>query len=370
MIIKIFNIYSSNKYAQINIIDPEASATAEVLYEVAEKLIPSNNFSTTTLSLNEHYKILLPKKKYHNYKKINAENMFKLEDSVDYKKQKEIGAGKYIYHNCMLTKAKYENLYAREFVEYYLNLGVDKFYFGDDDPEEIENLFDVLDDYVKKGIVDIDYIFHLNITHHDWYEYTFSAIKSRCKWILLFDVDEFLEFTDKNMTIKTYLDMPIFDKCDVIKIYWKIYDDNNLLYYDNRPVNERFTHVRQHNKYEIFMKSIMRGKDYGVNLFSKEKTAHTPSVLVTEQCDAEGNFERLSRGMMGTPKFKLCYLKHFTCKTAEEYAIKLIRGIHQSRKYNLDDKIKYFKVTNDLTEEKLKIIEKIIGRNFPNYHNK
>ena len=39
------------------------------------------------------------------------------------------------------------------------------FYFGDDNPENIENLSDVLDDYIKKGIVDIEYVFKRNLTH-------------------------------------------------------------------------------------------------------------------------------------------------------------------------------------------------------------
>ena len=38
------------------------------------------------------------------------------------------------------------------------------------------------------------------------------------------------------MTLKTYLEMPIFDKCDVIRIHWIIYDDNDLVYYDNRTL--------------------------------------------------------------------------------------------------------------------------------------
>ena len=37
---------------------------------------------------------------------------------------KETGKEKYIYYSCMISIAKHENLYVREFVEYYLKLGV------------------------------------------------------------------------------------------------------------------------------------------------------------------------------------------------------------------------------------------------------
>ena len=343
--------------------------TTFLKYRSNETTGNSNSLDESSLPLNEHYKILLPKKKIHNYKHDkDKKQLFKLEDSIDYKKIKESKNGTHIYHNCMLTKAKYENLYAREFVEYYLRLGIDKFYFGDDNEEDIEDLSDVLDDYIKQGIVDIDHINYMNISHHEWYEYAFDAIKLRCKWIFLFDADEFLEFTDKNMTIKTYLDMPIFNKCDVIRIHWLMYDDNNLLYYDKRPLNERFNHSLPHNSHNIYHKPVMRGKDYGVVLFMEERTAHQPSRLVTEQCDAVGNFERLGRGIMGSPKFKYCYIKHFSCKTAEEYAIKMLRGIEQSQKYDYEKRLDYFKVMNELSEEKLNLIENIVNRTFPKYH--
>ena len=58
----------------------------------------------TKLSKYEHYKILLPKKKHHIIKKINPNEKnkyFKLEESVDYKKIKEKGNNKYIYHTCV-----------------------------------------------------------------------------------------------------------------------------------------------------------------------------------------------------------------------------------------------------------------------------
>ena len=124
------------------------------------------NLDPQSLPLNEHYKLLLPKPKNHKFEEVSPEerfNLFKLENSVDYKKMKEAGNNNYIYFSCVLSKAKHENLYAREFVEYYLKLGVEKFYFGDDDEENVENLSDVLDDYIKKGIVDIDFIFKKNL---------------------------------------------------------------------------------------------------------------------------------------------------------------------------------------------------------------
>ena len=71
-------------------------------------------------------------------------------------------------------------MYAIDYIEYYLSLGVEKFYFGDDNPEGFENLGDALDDYIKKGIVEIEYIRHLNIVHHIFVQQVFDNIKFRC----------------------------------------------------------------------------------------------------------------------------------------------------------------------------------------------
>ena len=334
---------------------------------------PKENLDPQSLPLNEHYRLLLPKPKNHKFEEVSPEerfNLFKLENSVDYKKMKEAGNNNYIYFSCVLSKVKHENLYVREFVEYYLKLGVEKFYFGDDDEENVENLSDVLDDYIKKGIVDIDFIFKKNLTHYDFYEYSFRALKSRCKWILNYDIDEYLEFTDKNMNLKSYLEMPEFNKCDVVRIHWVIYTDNDLVYYDNRTLNERFTKGLPNDDQNIFHKSIVRGKDYGGPIFTKKSGHHQPDQLVKAQCDALGNIEPVGNGLMTRPKFKYCYLKHFSLKTAEELALKFVKGSHQNTRIMgyINSLMDRFAKINKLTEEKLNLIENISNITFPKYH--
>ena len=279
---------------------------------------------------------------------------------------KETGKEKYIYYACVIATAKHENLYVREFIEYYLKLGVEKFYFGDDVPEGIENLSDVLNDYIQKGIVDIEYIYSRRFSITQFVDYAFKNVKFRCRWFFIYDLDEYLKFTNKTMTFKDYLENPIFDKCDVIRIHWMIYDDNNLVYYDDRPLNGRFTHGRPHDKANIYFKSIIRGKDYGPKVFTI--SIHQPDQFVKNQCDALGNFETVNHRIKTYHKFKLCYIKHFKYRTAEEFALKMLRGRHKSTKFNFDKYIKIYFETNKFTIEKLKVIEHILNRTFPRYH--
>ena len=67
------------------------------------------------------------------------------------------------------------------------------------------------------------------------------------------DMDEYLYIV--NNTLKRYLNSKIFDKCDFIKIHWANAKDNDLLYYDKRPLFQRFkkTYIKS-----IYIKSTQR----------------------------------------------------------------------------------------------------------------
>ena len=62
----------------------------------------------------------------------------------------------------------------------------------------------------------------------------------RYDWISFFDFDEFLELKN-NQSIKDFLKDIKFKKCDNIKINWVIFSDNNLVHYDNRKIQKRFS---------------------------------------------------------------------------------------------------------------------------------
>ena len=55
----------------------------------------------------------------------------------------------YEYFCCFCSMGKQENLYARELINYYLNLGIKKLVLGDNNLPNTEKLSDVLQDYIK-----------------------------------------------------------------------------------------------------------------------------------------------------------------------------------------------------------------------------
>ena len=262
---------------------------------------------------------------------------------------------------CFVGIAKLENLYARDLVEHYLSIGFEKFYLADDNSIGSEKLSDVLHDYMKKGIVEILDIRGKNWSQEYYYEYAFNLGKKDCKWMSFFDFDEYLEFNNKSMTIKSYLSMKEFNKCDVVKIHWLMFYDNDLVHYDNRPLKERFTKPAYNSDENRYHKSIVRAKNYSGIIWSSYTGPHQPMEELVNMCDAEGNFENIYHGALGSPKFKYCHLNHYSKKTIEECIVKIKRGLFQGYQYNYTERLQYFFRYNKYTLEKAKVVEKYLN---------
>ncbi len=278
----------------------------------------------------------------------------------------------YKYFSCIANTAKFENRYAREFIEHYLSIGVEKFYLMDDNLINGEKLIDVLQDYVNKNIVEIIDNRGKKVSITEFYEYILKYVRYKCKWVLYYDFDEHLEFVDGNMTIKNYLSNHVFDKCDVVKIHWLMYYDNDLVRYDNRSLKERFKNSTLKTFENNFHKSIVRVRKYQDYMWTENTGPHQPNESLVNMCDSKGKLANVPHGSLGHPNYKYCYLKHYSMKTAEEYALKLVRGEPKETKYTLkelNDKLERFFKYNKFSKKKLLFFEKKLNMTFPQYHN-
>ena len=278
----------------------------------------------------------------------------------------------YKYFSCIANTAKFENRYAREFIEHYLSIGVEKFYLMDDNLINGEKLIDVLQDYVNKNIVEIIDNRGKKVSITEFYEYILKYVRYKCKWLLYYDFDEHLEFVDGNMTIKNYLSNHVFDKCDVVKIHWLMYYDNDLIRYDNRSLKERFKNSTLKTFENNFHKSIVRVRKYQDYMWTENTGPHQPNESLVNMCDSKGKLANVPHGILGHPNYKYCYLKHYSMKTAEEYALKLVRGEPKETKYTLkelNDKLERFFKYNKFSKKKLLFFEKKLNMTFPQYHN-
>ena len=120
------------------------------------------------------------------------------------------------------------------------------------------------------------------------------------------------------MTIKDFLSFDVFKKCDIIKIHWLIYDDNDLVYYDNRALKERFPRSVYNAFDNKFHKSILRGQNYSGIIWSSSTGVHQPNESLVNMCDDVGNLANVPHGILGYPNYKYC-IRHHRMKTIEEY---------------------------------------------------
>ena len=270
------------------------------------------------------------------------------------------------YFACFVGIGKKENKYLRELIEYYLKLGVEKFILGDNNDPNSEKFSDVIQDYVDKGIVDIIDLIDSSFGQSAFFNLTYKRYNRNCKWFTFFDIDEYLEVhfeKDKPLKLKEFLSNEIFDKCEAIEFNWVMYTDNDLIYYDKRPLNERFTEPYFSFPDNIYVKSMARG-NLNKTVFATTKSNHVPDENL-KICDCMG---RIIKGYnaytLNPPVFDYGYLKHFSDKTAEEYCNKVSRGFPGKTKLDPQERAEMFFEINKFSYEKLKVMEKILNRKF------
>ena len=270
------------------------------------------------------------------------------------------------YFCCFCAMGKRENLYSRELIEYYRGIGVEKFVFGDNNLPNTEKLSDVLEDYIKEGLVDILEIFGSTIGQGEFYGVMYDKYKKKCKWLTFFDFDEYLKmFSEdgKNIGIYEYLSNKKFDKCETVVVNWVMYGDNDLIYSDNRTTLERFSAAPLFNyTYNYYVKPIVRG-DLNKQIFTVNKSHHTPNLEVIT-CDSMGNIQKNLKEAIKPPQHKYAYLMHFNTRSTEEYVEKCKRGYPGKRAADVFTKVKLYFLMNRFTEEKLQYFEKSFQRSF------
>lgn len=231
--------------------------------------------------------------------------------------------------------AKNENLYIREWVEYYKNLGISKIFIYDNNELDGERFEDVIGDYIDSGFVEVinkrgtekGLVYDNNDLNLQGQCYL-DCYNNRCKdfdWVCFFDVDEFLTFRN-GYNLKSYLCDSRFNNYDTIAVGWEIYGDNGLVHYDNRPVQERFTKPSIDQFHSI--KSIVRTGKKPV-LDYQQTIIHIFRVTGSRICRADYKKYGHSSNLFTYKSLANhnCILKHYKTKSAEEY-IKRHLGRH------------------------------------------
>ena len=220
---------------------------------------------------------------------------------------------------------------------------------------------EILKDYIETDFVLIHNFRGIKQAQMMAYNSMYKLYSLKFDYLMFLDADEFLNI-NKYKNIHYLLRDKKYEKCDVIHIQWVNYDDNDLLYYDNRPLNIRFTRPN----FKIFIDNLLVKSIFKSYLNVTFTNSHSPFASNLYKCDVTGNFSdkiQPKRNIAIENNLTVPYIKHFQCKTVEEFFFKLLRGdVYFSKDpLKIFTKKKFFTI-NKWTQEKENIANDLINK--------
>lgn len=260
---------------------------------------------------------------------------------------------------CVIVKN--ENLYIREWVDYYKKLGFAKvILYDNNDSVGGEDILPVIQDYIDSKFLIYNYYKDKKVCQATAYNECYRKYKDTYEWIAFLDTDEFLYINAKN--INELLSNKCYNGKNAIKLAWRIYGDNEQLHYSPEPVLKRFT-VSPHINITHFApnyKMILRNNISYVCFTGPHFITTVPDLVV---CDSFGKILNNGTSIVAN-EFSNIYIKHIWCKSTEEFLKKISRGYPDQivNEKVLKWQLKTYFMLNTPTEEKIKMVRDL----FPN----
>ena len=270
---------------------------------------------------------------------------------------------------CICTLGKNENRYIKEFINHYVKLGVDKIFLHDNNEigRKNEKFETVISDYINKEFVEIIDYRGKKYSQFKIYSECFKKHHKEYDWMIFFDIDEFIHLQDYS-NIKNFLNEKRFNKCKLIYFNCLRHTDSDLLFYDKRPLKERFPEINWKSD-SFTLKTIARGNIKTI----KFSTSHWLDRKIIG-CNVYGELVVPSKKVklnndINLPKFKKYYIDHYCFKSTEEFINKINRG---DGIYGFNNRIRMHKIKlyfdyNRITLEKINFLEQKTGLNLSEY---
>lgn len=237
----------------------------------------------------------------------------------DYSEKK----GDYLALACII---KNEKKYVKEFVDFYLSVGVEKIYLFDND--STDNVKEILESYIKLGKV--VYITFPGVrVQNAAYRYAIRYCKTFTRWLMLVDIDEFLFSTSGRKVsdvLKKYEDYP------GIGVNWILFGPSGHDYSPEGLVVENYTETfqDQNHIYNRRIKSIVNPNEVEslssphFCLYKKGKFAVDESQNVID--GTVSYIEGYGYAFTEENHRNILRINHYITKSKEELKIKCERG--------------------------------------------
>ena len=278
---------------------------------------------------------------------------------------------------CLIACAANEKLYIKDWVEYYLNkIKVDRIVIIDNNFSDKEKLRTILQPY--KNVTVITKYRKKRMKQTDVYNEMYKRFARLYDWLMFFDIDEYLVMNNQK-DLKSWLSS-VDKEIDEIFVNWKIFDDNDLVKYDKRPVMERFKReyvedktpeknpeyfIEGRGKYiyirdNFQVKSIVRGGIYDRYLKTYvHKFEFKNGYYVDNELKKIDDIKTPTSYSLNCINYTNCQLNHYIQKTIEEYIDRVMTvTVKNWRTYKNIDQIRHnFQRFNKWTDEKEKILQ-------------
>lgn len=267
---------------------------------------------------------------------------------------------------CLCVIGKKENLYIKEYVNHYKQLGYNHiFLYDNNDINNNERFSTILKNEINNGFVTIiDYIGFRGKSGNAQREAYYDCYKNNNRkydWLSFFDFDEFLEILPEGQTIQKFLENERYEKCQDIKINWLLYSsEKEVIYYEKKPLSLRFKKKLLDRGENILIKSTVRG-GLVKNYWSRWENSHT-SIDTFKSCSSSGRKVSGKTAFINPPDYKFAFIKHYQTKSFEEYCLRLKRGWPDST--NKTMYITNLLNDNKNSKKKLSIIKRILNITF------
>lgn len=235
--------------------------------------------------------------------------------------------------------AKDEGPYLREWLDWHISQGVEKFYFYDNG--STDGTKEILDPYIRDGIVEYKY-FPGQKKQIAAYDDCIERHRFSTRWLAFIDIDEFI-VPVKDNTTKDFLKR--FEDFPAVEINWLIYGSNGLIKKSDLPVMQRFTrHSQGTHHLNTHVKSIVNPARV-FNMIG----CHEAARINGKAADSHGN--SITRHFRErTPQQDVIRINHYAVKSKEEFVEKQNRGRASGKQRPVPDS--YFEEydLNDLTD--------------------
>ena len=325
-------------------------------------MIKKNNMEYSLIPQIQNKKKIYPKYLYYIYKFILIFFILII-FTLDYihKKDNDNNLSNNI-KVALCAIGKKENLYALEFVNHYEDLGYDHIFIYDNNNINDERFEDVLRDKIDNNFVTIINYRGFKACQLRAYDDCFRNNKRYYNWLSFFDFDEFLILKKEN-NIKNFLEDEKFKNCKNVKINGLYFSDNDLIYYENKGVKERFTTPLYNVSINQLIKSTVRSKGNLKNIWTFADNPH--SAKCKNSCNSLGKYMGYKEFLNKPPDYEYAYFNHYNTKTIQEYIERIKKGFaDRDIIINNDyykERIEYFFNLNKKTKEKIDYIKKTLN---------